>query len=118
MSNQETQRRAIEAVRRFEARRGRTANRVPKGAGYDLCSKGRGGHRHIEVKGTARRRMTQRWLEPKEYTAYREDRRFWLYVVTNVGDRAKVQPFRRSELEARFLRKETKYWFRLDVFDR
>jgi len=116
MRNPSIEQRAIEAVKRYEARHGRKTERR-FGVGFDLCSGGKGGHRHIEVKGTLKSTFTRRWLEAKEYKVFRADSRFWLYLVTNVGARPKVHVIDRQTLGRRYVGPDTKYLFKFNAED-
>ena len=68
--------------------------------------------RHIEVKGSIKHSVPSRWLEEREYKALRQDKKFYLYIVTGVGThRMKVNEFTQKKTLKHFNRKEIKYIF-------
>lgn len=102
MNNKETEAKGLDAVIAYEHLRGRKAERVQK-CGYDLCSKGNGSQRHIEVKATTKSRFTFRWLEELEQQCVDNDPDFYLYLVTNVdGPNPQVFEYDRQKLKKRF----------------
>lgn len=113
MTNEEIQQKAFEKVCRHERSKHRKCERSQRD-GYDMVSRNSRGVvvRHIEVKGSTKRTVPFRWLEEREYTTLKRDRRFYLYVVTGVGTRSmRVHEFTQRNTLDHFRRKETKYLF-------
>jgi nuclear transport factor 2 (NTF2) superfamily protein len=110
MNNKEIEEIAIAAVVAYENENGRLASRV-SGRGYDLISRNNVEERHIEVKGTAKEKLTQRWLEEREYKTMKEDPHFYLYAVTKVDSHPRVYEFTKQQVIERFKREEIKYMF-------
>jgi len=116
MNNKEIEKKAIAAVIGYEKKNGRLASRVT-GQGYDLTSKNNEEERHIEVKGTTKERLTQRWLEEREYKTMKEDSHFYLYAVTSVDSQPRVYEFTKQQMIDRFKREEVKYMFKFKKDD-
>ncbi len=110
MNNKEIEEISITAVIRHEKEKGRLASRV-SGHGYDLISRNNQEERHIEVKGTTKEKLTQRWLEEREYKTMKEDPHFYLYAVTRVDSHPRVYEFTKQQMIDRFKREEIKYMF-------
>jgi hypothetical protein len=110
MNPNSTEELGIKEAMKYECKKGRIAQRVHK-CGYDLISKGRGGERHIEVKATAKNRFTFRWLEPLEYKKLQKDKRFYLYLVTNVRTKPKMKRYNRTQLMSKSHKKVCHYVF-------
>lgn len=112
MANHQTEQRALKVVVAHEAANQRTAIRVHK-CGYDLCSKGGNEERHIEVKGTAKKSFSFRWLEPKEQECLEQDPFFWLYLVTEADSvQPKIKKFNKADLEQRFHCEVTHHYYK------
>ena len=110
MNNKEIEEISITAVIRYEKEKGRLASRV-SGQGYDLISRNNEEKRHIEVKETTKEKLTQRWLEEREYKTMKEDRHFYLYAVTGVDSHPRVYEFTKQQMIERFKKEEIKYMF-------
>ncbi len=97
MTNQQIKRAAYDRVMKWEQEQGRTCQ-VHENDGYDLLSRSVDGDeiRHIEVKGTTARSASQFALEVPEFNAMREDERWWLYIVTGIGDRPALHSLDRA----------------------
>jgi hypothetical protein len=106
-----TQQRGLDAVIKYEHDQGRKAKRVHK-CGYDLCSTGKGGERHIEVKATTKDRFTSRWLEQMEYDQLTKDPAFYLYLVTDVLNLPLIFVYDRTKLQNCFDEQISKYVFK------
>lgn len=116
MHNKEIEALAIKAVILYEKDKGREAQRV-SGFGYDLISKNNDEERHIEVKGTRKDKLTQRWLEEKEYKTMKEDPNFYLYAVINADSYPKVYEFTKKQMNDRYKKEEIKYMFQFKKDD-
>ena len=112
MNTDSTGQRGLRAVIEYEARQTpkRVAERVHK-CGYDLVSKGGGEERHIEVKATTKSRFTFRWLERLEYDQLQKDKRFYLYLVTDVSTKPRVFEYDRAKVMSRFAEEICHYVF-------
>ncbi len=114
MTNEDIQQKAFVEVRRYEKANHRKAT-VHQSDGFDLISRDQRRNaivRHIEVKGTTRHSVSFRWLENNEYKALKNDKRYFLYIVTGVGTRQmKVHEFSRTKTLKHYKRKEIKYIF-------
>ena len=118
MNNQDIQAKGLNAVIAYEnTKYGRKAERVQK-CGYDLCSKGNGFQRHIEVKATTKSRFTFRWLEDLEQKRAENDPDFYLYLVTDVdSSNPQVIEYDRQKLKSRFSRVEFHYIYNFPKSD-
>lgn len=108
---------AIEAIREDEKKYNRTQTYRVHKCGYDLVSCEIGSDtniRHIEVKGTEKKTVSTRTLEPKEWEQLQINDNFWLYIVTDVKKNPIVHRFSREDLEDKFYKKEVKYIFKFD----
>jgi|GEM_PF-6355035 len=113
MTNEEIQQKAFAKVRRHEKNFHRTCQ-IHQSDGFDLISRNESGKvvRHIEVKGSTKQIVHFRWLEKEEFSTLKQDRRFYLYIVTGVGTRRmSVHEFTQKKTLKHFKRKETKYYF-------
>ena len=97
LSNQEIKRLAYQAVIKFEQNNGRTAEVVEKD-GYDIRSCGRGGERHIEVKGSISEKPTHIGIEASEFEEMQNNNKWFLYIVRNVGKTSTTHVFSKDDV--------------------
>ena len=84
---------AIEAVKRFEKRNGRSAVRSKQGTGYDLLSS----PRKIEVKTISRVQNGFVQLNARQFQVMCAEKDYWVYLVV-LGPRPLIFPFRRNQI--------------------
>jgi len=101
MTIQEIEQKGYAAVIAYEAKRGRRAT-VVTGKGYDALSKAKGDERHIEVKARAKPTLHFVMLRQREFDAMRKDKKFYLYVVTNVAREPMVKEYAKDDVLKRF----------------
>lgn len=97
--NLQVEEQAIAAILAYESKHDRTAHE-DKGQGYDVCSQGPTGERHIEVKARSKSLLSSKVrLSESQTRRLLNDPAFWLYFVHSVESGAPVViPIPRREL--------------------
>ena len=106
--NKEIKEKSYEIVFKYEKTNNRNCANHEKD-GYDIISKNEFEERHIEVKGTNKKKPSFRFLTEKEFKALLNDTKFYLYLVVDVFGNGDVYIFKRDDILKKFSRMEINY---------
>jgi hypothetical protein len=117
MNNTDIEAKGLDIVIAHELKYGRNAERVQR-CGYDLCSRGNGSERHIEVKATKKSQFPFRWLEKLEQKCAETDPNFYLYLVTDVDSpNPRIIEYDYQKLKKCFSHIESHYVYKFPISD-
>jgi len=108
MTNKQIKEKAYQAVIEHEKQEGRETEIIEKD-GYDILSKSGSEERHIEVKGTAKKKPTFICMQPKEFKKMLTDDSYYLYLVRDVGNTPIIKEYKKDEVLKRLKGVEMHY---------